>query len=99
MSLSGKQARANLSRGPLGQPEVDNARHRSAVHFHHQDVCRFQIAMHDRLLVRVLHAFAGLDEEFQPILDLELLLVAILRNREAWYVFHYEVGLSLWGRA
>ena len=53
----------------LGQSEVDDARHRLAIHLNHQNVCRLQIAMDDGLLVRVLHAFAGLNEELKPIAD------------------------------
>ena len=85
----------NLRRGRLRQPEVDDPRHRLAVHFHHQNVGRLQIAMDDRLLVRVLHAFAGLDEEFEPIPDLEFLLIAILRDRQPGHVLHHEVRLAL----
>ena len=99
MSQLREQARArDLRRGRLGQPEVDDPRHRLAVHFHHQNVCRFQIAMDDGFLVRVLHAFAGLNEEFEPVPDLELLLIAILRNRQPGHVLHHEVRLALWRR-
>ena len=87
-----------LRRGRLRQSEVDDPRHRFAVHFHHQNVCRLQIAMDDGLLMRVLHAFAGLDEKFKPIPDLELLLIAILRNRQPGHVLHHEVRLALWRR-
>ena len=55
----------------------------------------FKIAMDDGFLVRVLHAVAGLDEEFEPIPDLELLLIAILRNRQPGHVLHHEVRLAL----
>ena len=43
-----------------------------AVHLDHQDIGRLQIAMNDGFLVRVLHTFAGLDEQFQPLRDVEL---------------------------
>jgi hypothetical protein len=90
-----KRVSPRLRRGRLGQPEVDDPRHGFAVHFHHQNVCRFQIAMDDGFLVRVLHAFADLDEEFEPIRDLEFLLIAILGNRQSGYVLHHEVRLAL----
>ena len=86
---------ARVRRGRLGQAEVDDPRHGLAVHFHHQNVCRFEIAMDDGFLVCVLHAFAGLNEEFEPIRDLELLLIAILGNRQPGHVLHHEVWLAL----
>ncbi len=62
MSELGKGFSRHVRRGRLGQPEVDDARHGFAVHFYNQNVCRFQIAMDDGFLMRVLHAFADLNE-------------------------------------
>src|SRR5208282_997550 len=51
--------------------------------------------MNDRFLVRVLHAVAGLDEEVETLPDVELVLIAILRDRQPWHIFHDEVRLTL----
>ena len=55
--------RGELLRSRFGHAEVDNARHRLAVDFSDEDVRGLQVAVDDGLLVRVLHAFADLDEE------------------------------------
>ena len=55
----------------------------------------FKIPMDDRLLVRVLYALAGLDEQLESLADLELLLIAILRDRQPRHVLHDEVRLTL----
>jgi hypothetical protein len=41
---------------------------------------RLEVSVDDRLLVRVLHPIAGLDEKFHPFADLQL-LIAILSDR------------------
>ena len=40
----------------LGNAEVDDLRNRNAVLFQHEDVRRFEIPVHHRLLVRMLHS-------------------------------------------
>ena len=77
--------------GRLGDAEVDDARHRLAVVFRHQDVGGLHVAMDDPLLVGVLDTLAGLDEELEAIANGELMEVAILRDRNASDVFHGEV--------
>ena len=52
----------------LGDAEVDHLHARLAVLSGHQDVRRLEIAMDDRLLMRVLHRIARLDEQLQPLL-------------------------------
>src|SRR5205823_3980564 len=54
--------------------------------------------MDNSLLVRMLHAFANLDEEFQTFTNTELLLIAIVRHGQAIDVLHGEVRLSSRGR-
>ena len=51
--------------------------------------------MNDGFLMRMLHSLAGLDKELQPLADLELVLIAVLGNRQPGHVFHYEVRLAL----
>jgi hypothetical protein len=81
------------------QAEVDDPRGRFAVHLDDQNVGGLEITMDDRFLVRVLHALAGLDKELQPLANLELLLIAILRDRHPRHVLHDEVRLTLGGDA
>jgi hypothetical protein len=38
-----------------------------AIHFRHQDVGRFQVAVDDGFLMGVLDTFADVDEQFQPL--------------------------------
>ena len=86
---------AVCGRRRLGESEVDDPRHRLAVHLDDQNVGGLEVTMDDGFLVRVLHALAGLDEQLQPLADLQLLLVAILRDRQARHVLHDEVRLAL----
>jgi hypothetical protein len=43
--------------GCLGDPKIDDLRHRAAIQFGHQNVRWFQVAMDDALLVGVLTAW------------------------------------------
>ena len=51
--------------------------------------------MDDRLLVRMLHAFANFDEKFETVADPESVLVAVGGDRNALYVLHDEVWLAV----
>src|SRR5580700_5829685 len=51
--------------------------------------------MDNGFLMGMLHTFAHLDEELQPIADLELLAVAILCNRQAGHELHHKEWLPL----
>src|ERR1700722_14688068 len=77
------------------QAEVDNTWSGFAIYFDHQDVGRFQIAMNDRLLMRVQHAIADFYEKFQAIADFELMLVAVVGDRNALYVLHHKIRLAV----
>ena len=77
------------------QPEVDDPRHRLAVHLDDQDVRRLQIAMDDRLLVRMLNAIARQDEQLDARANPQLVGVAILGDRQPRNVLHDEIRLSL----
>ena len=72
-----------LHLGRLGHAEVDHLRRRPAVHLRHQHVARLQVAVDDPLLVGVLHRLADRDEQLQPGLHREPLLVAVLGERHA----------------
>jgi hypothetical protein len=53
----------------LGHAEVDDLGYRLAVDGGDEDVRRFQVAMNDARLVRVLHRSAGGGEQPQPLPD------------------------------
>ena len=72
-----------LHLGRLGHAEVDHLRRRPAVHLRDQHVARLQVAVDDPLLVGVLHRLADRDEQLQPGLHRQPLLVAILGERHA----------------
>jgi hypothetical protein len=78
----------------FGQSEVDNARHRPAIHFRHQDVGRFQVAMDNRFLMRVLHSFTYHCENKQALGGREAFRVAIFGDRQAHHILHGEVRLA-----
>ena len=67
-------------RGRLRHAKINDARHRLAVHFAYQDVRGLEVAMDDRLLMRVLHSFTDLDEHFNPLSCRQSVLVAIGRD-------------------
>jgi hypothetical protein len=65
----------------------------------HQDVARFQIAMNDQILVRVVHGRAYIHEEPQPRRDVEPVSVAVLRDGQAIHVLHDDVRVPILGDA
>ena len=93
-----------VSRGQLlgqrfGHAEIDDLRRRLAVHFGNQNVGGFQVAVDDRLLVRVLHAFADVHEKLEPFAGAEPVIVAVGRDGHPGDVFHHEVRRALRRRA
>src|SRR5471030_2994480 len=56
--------RSGIARWPW-RSQVDDLRRRLFVGRRQQDVRRFQVAMNDRLLMRVLHALADDEEEIE----------------------------------
>jgi hypothetical protein len=79
----------------FGQPKVDHFRHRLAVVQTNEHIRRFQVAMDDSLLMRVLHSLADRDKQLQSFLQRESRLVAVLRQWHAFDVFHGEEGAPL----
>src|ERR1700677_2778130 len=53
--------------------------------------------MQHRLLVRVLHSVAYFHEKFQALVNVEFISIAIIRDRRAWYILHYEIWLAVGG--
>ena len=79
----------------LGHTEVDDLRHRQSVLLGHQHVGRLEVAVQDRLLVRVLHAVTDLTKQIQALAHRQPLLVAVLRDRNTRDMFHHEEGAPL----
>ena len=64
----------------------------------HEDVRRFEIPVDDAFLMRVLHAFAELDEQLETLTYGQTVAVTIRRDRFASHVLHREVRTAF-GRA
>jgi hypothetical protein len=79
----------------LRDAEVDDLRHRVIALDRDQHVGRFQVAMDDPLLVRVLDAVADLQEEADAVANRDLVLRAVGRDRLAADELHHEVRPSL----
>jgi hypothetical protein len=85
---------------PLGQPlrrrlgdaEVDHLDHRRSAVPRHQDVRRLDVAVDDPLVVGVLDGLADVEEQSQPGLGRQAVLVAELDDRPPLDQFHDEVG-------
>jgi len=67
---------------------------RSQIEDRHQHVGGLQIAVHDTLLVRVLHALVDLRERLQPFLRRQPLAVAVGGDWLAIHVLHHELRPS-----
>ena len=78
--------------GRLGDAEVDHLGHRHAVVQRDEDVRRLDVAVDDALLMRVLDGVTDLDEEIEPFLGGELVLVAVIGDLDPAHQFHHEVG-------
>ena len=59
------------------------------------DVGRLKVAVYDRFLVSVLHAFANFGKEFNAVANGPALLVAIPSDGNAGDVLHDEVRLAV----
>ena len=55
--------------------------------------------MNDEILMGVLHGGANDTKELQPRLNRQVVMIAILINRLAFDVLHYEIGQAFFGRA
>ena len=83
----------------FGDTEVDHFWNWHTVLHGNQDIRRFEVAMDDALLMRVLHGLADLDKQLQPIRRRELMLIAVSRDRLTANQFHNKVGPSTFGGA
>ena len=83
----------------LGDAEINHLGHRHAVVQRDEDVRRLDVAMDDALLMRVLDGLANLDEQVEPFLGGEIVLVAVIGDADAAHQFHHEVRPARFGRA
>ena len=81
--------------GRLGHAEVDDLGNGLGVLDRDEHVGGLDVSVDDRLLMRVLHAFADLLEQFQPLAGRQAVPVAVGRERLTLDVFHREVGPAL----
>ena len=75
----------------LGDAEIDDLRLRRGVMHEGQHVAGLDVAVEDRLLVRVRDRVADLHEQTQAVVDRQPVVVAEARDRAAGHVFHDEV--------
>src|SRR5206468_4042768 len=85
--------------GGLGDAEVDHLYDRRAVVQRYQDITRFDVPVNYALLVGVLHGPADVQEQFQPVVDRQVVLVAEVRDRNAADQLHDEIRSAAVGRA
>ena len=88
-----------FSAGRLGDSEVDHLGQWHIVVHCDEHVGRFDVAVDDALLVRVLDGVAHLPKEVQALSSAELFVVAELRYGRALDQFHHEVGSAGVGSA
>ena len=74
----------------LGQAEIQDAQVTFGIH---QQVAGLEIAVDDSLLVRMVHGIAGDGKEFQNLLQAQLVVTHILRDRYAADIVHHIVQL------
>ncbi len=80
----------------LGDAEVEQLGLAFAVD---QDVRRLEVAVHHQVLVGVGDRRADVDEELQPFLERQLVLLAVGVERQAVDVLEHEVGAAVGGGA
>jgi len=57
-----------------------------------QNIGRLDITVNDSLLMRVLDGVANVDEQIQSLNRRQIVLIAVVRDRNPTYQFHHEVG-------
>jgi hypothetical protein len=90
-SEDGLVGQALLAQG-FGNAEVDHLDDRWIVLQVDQDVARFEIAVNDPLLVRMLYRLSDGGEQFQPLARRQPIVVAKLGDGDAMDQFHHEIG-------
>ncbi len=57
----------------------------------YENIRRFDIAMNDSFLMGVMHPFADISKQPEPLLNIESILITVSSDGHALDVFHYEV--------
>ena len=65
----------------------------------HEDVSRLDVAVHDQVLMRVLHRVAHVAEQTETVVDRQLLLLAPRGNLQAIDKFQDDIRRAVFGRA
>ena len=101
MLEGGKQSliRQPLVGRRLGDAKINHLGHRHAIIVGHQDVRGFNVAMNDALLMRVLNGLGDVDEQAEPLLGGQIILVAVLGDLDPMYQLHDKVRTARLGRA
>ena len=74
----------------FGDAEINHLGHGHVVVLGDQNIRRFDVAMNDALLMRVLDGLANLDEQFEPLVGGEIVLVAVIGDLDPAHQFHDE---------
>ena len=77
----------------LREAEVDDLGRGRSILQCDQHVAGLEVAVHDALQVRVLHAGADLLEQVDALLERQLVAVAVVRDGDALHVFHRKPRL------
>jgi len=83
----------------FGDAEVDDFGGGAAFADADEDVGWLEVAMDQAFVVGVLNSFAYRDEEFEAIPEIQVVMIAIGRNRLAGNVLHHEVGAAIGSRS
>ncbi len=88
-----------LLAGGLGDSKIDDLGQRRRVVMGDQHVGWLEVAVNDPFLVSVLNSLADLNEQVQAFADGQLVLVAIVGDRDAANQLHHEIGTPRSGGA
>jgi hypothetical protein len=80
----------------LGDPEVDDLDDRRALWIADHDIRRFDVAMNDAFLVRVLNGVTNLDEKIEALARAQIVFVAVIGDALALHQFHDEKKGARW---
>ena len=79
----------------LGDAEVDHFHHRHPLVKRDHHIRGLDVTVDDAPLMGVLDRAADVDEQPQPVIDGEPVLVAVVGDRDASDQFHHKVGMAL----
>src|SRR6185369_5646016 len=89
---------ANLLVRGLGNAKINDFGNWFTVLFGDKDVRRLEVAVNDAFLMRVLDGVTNLNEQFQSLVNGQILLIAVICDGNTAHQFHYEVRPSRFRR-